>query len=251
MERRFSPRAVYCSHQGKADGYYADFGSIAQLAKALEQTFVYDGIFSRHRKRIHGRPQGICRSIAFLVLSRITIRLATAPSATESATLPESIAQRLRQPWYCLARLCRCFSRGRNGHATSPFLYFADHLDPELARQVSEGRKREFFAFGWDPATIPDPENHASFERSKLKWDELPKPAHAAIAELVSRADPAATLHPIFEQRRTWKHSSHLQRGGAMALHGAGVGCDRLQPGVRLQTTAGYRRRQTDTCFAA
>ena len=37
-------------------GYYADFGSLAQLAKALEQTFVYDGIYSRYRKRIHGKP---------------------------------------------------------------------------------------------------------------------------------------------------------------------------------------------------
>ena len=37
-------------------GYYADFGSLAQLAKAIEQTFVYDGIYSRYRRRIHGRP---------------------------------------------------------------------------------------------------------------------------------------------------------------------------------------------------
>ena len=41
-------------------GYYADFGSLAQLAKAVEQTFVYDGIYSRYRRRIHGRaPTGL------------------------------------------------------------------------------------------------------------------------------------------------------------------------------------------------
>ena len=37
-------------------GYYADFGSMDQLKKALESTFVYDGIYSRYRKRVHGRP---------------------------------------------------------------------------------------------------------------------------------------------------------------------------------------------------
>ena len=39
----------------RLSGYYTDFGSLAQLAKALEKTFVYDGIFSRYRNRVHGR----------------------------------------------------------------------------------------------------------------------------------------------------------------------------------------------------
>src|ERR1700738_118168 len=37
-------------------GYYTDFGAIEQLAKAIEKTFVYDGIYSKHRRRVHGRP---------------------------------------------------------------------------------------------------------------------------------------------------------------------------------------------------
>jgi maltooligosyltrehalose trehalohydrolase len=71
--------------------------------------------------------------------------------------------------------------QGEEWASSSPFLYFADHEDPELARQVTEGRRQEFMAFGWDPAMIPDPESRASFERSKLQWDELAEPAHAAM----------------------------------------------------------------------
>jgi maltooligosyltrehalose trehalohydrolase len=37
---------------------------------------------------------------------------------------------------------------------------------------VSEGRRAEFRAFGWDPADVPDPQDPATFERSKLRWDE-------------------------------------------------------------------------------
>ncbi len=37
-------------------GYYADFGSLADLAKSLREVFVYDGNYSRFRKRNHGRP---------------------------------------------------------------------------------------------------------------------------------------------------------------------------------------------------
>ena len=69
--------------------------------------------------------------------------------------------------------------QGEEWAASTPFQYFADHEDPELARAVSEGRKQEFAAFGWDPALIPDPENPAAFEASKLKWEETTQPGHA------------------------------------------------------------------------
>jgi maltooligosyltrehalose trehalohydrolase len=46
---------------------------------------------------------------------------------------------------------------------------------------VREGRRREFVAFGWDPEQIPDPQDPATFERSKLVWDEVAEPPHAEI----------------------------------------------------------------------
>ena len=49
--------------------------------------------------------------------------------------------------------------QGEEWAASSPFQYFADHEDPKLARAVSEGRRKEFEAFGWAPDSIPDPEN--------------------------------------------------------------------------------------------
>jgi maltooligosyltrehalose trehalohydrolase len=73
--------------------------------------------------------------------------------------------------------------QGEEWAADSPFLYFADHRDRDLARQVSEGRRREFIAFGWDPSTIPDPESPETFERSKLNWLELSEPHHAKMLD--------------------------------------------------------------------
>jgi maltooligosyltrehalose trehalohydrolase len=69
--------------------------------------------------------------------------------------------------------------QGEEWAASTPFLYFADHDDPELARLVSEGRKKEFAAFGWDPSSIPDPEKKETFLQSKLKWDEANSGEHA------------------------------------------------------------------------
>ena len=44
------------SSPARRNGYYADFGSLADLAKALRQAFVRDGSHSRHRRCRHGRP---------------------------------------------------------------------------------------------------------------------------------------------------------------------------------------------------
>ena len=73
--------------------------------------------------------------------------------------------------------------QGEEWAASSPFLYFADHRDANLALQVSEGRKSEFLVFGWDPSTIPDPESPATFERSKLNWNELSELDHAEMRD--------------------------------------------------------------------
>src|SRR6185437_237799 len=65
--------------------------------------------------------------------------------------------------------------------APTPFLYFTGHPDPELGRAVSEGRRREFAAFGWDPAEVPDPQDPMTFARSKLDWREVAGEPHARV----------------------------------------------------------------------
>ena len=72
---------------------------------------------------------------------------------------------------------------GEEFAASSPFLYFADHEEEEMRRMVSEGRKRDFAAFGWDESQIPDPEAIETFERSKLPWNEVHEGKHAEMLE--------------------------------------------------------------------
>ncbi|HUE36243.1 MAG TPA: malto-oligosyltrehalose trehalohydrolase, partial [Candidatus Acidoferrum sp.] len=47
--------ALHTVLTGERDGYYSDFGTVANLAKSLRHAFVYDGEFSAHRRRVHGR----------------------------------------------------------------------------------------------------------------------------------------------------------------------------------------------------
>ena len=73
---------------------------------------------------------------------------------------------------------------GQEWAATSPFQYFTDH-SPGLGAMVTEGRRNEFrrFAAFSDPRTraaIPDPQDVNTFQRSRLRWEELGTEPHAA-----------------------------------------------------------------------
>jgi 1,4-alpha-glucan branching enzyme len=47
--------ALHAGLTGERNGYYEDFGCLADLAKALRNAYVSDGRSSKHRKRHHGR----------------------------------------------------------------------------------------------------------------------------------------------------------------------------------------------------
>jgi maltooligosyltrehalose trehalohydrolase len=163
----------------KPSGYYVDFGSFALLAKALERTFVYDGIFSRHRNRIHGRPAGGLSQHRFIGFVQNHDQVGNRATGDRISDFGGLDVAKIAVAIVLLGPFVPMLFQGEEWAATSPFLYFADHEDPELARQVSEGRRREFAAFGWDPASIPDPEKAETFQRSKLNWDELSATPHA------------------------------------------------------------------------
>ena len=51
----------------------------------------------------------------------------------------------------------------------APFQFFSDHIDKRIAKATREGRRREFAAFAaFAGEEIPDPQEPATFEASKL-----------------------------------------------------------------------------------
>jgi len=160
-------------------GYYNDFSSLEYLAKSLKETFVYDGMYSQYRNRHHGRPVGNLsqhRFIGFIQNHDQVGNRAIGDRLCETVGVNRA---KIAAAIVLLAPFTPLLFQGEEWAASTPFQYFADHEDKELARLVSEGRKREFASFGWDPARIPDPEKRETFERSKLNWNELSQSAHA------------------------------------------------------------------------
>ena len=61
---------------------------------------------------------------------------------------------------------------GEEWGARTPWQFFTSHPEPELAEATRRGRTAEFAAMGWDESLVPDPNDPATFERSKLDWAE-------------------------------------------------------------------------------
>jgi maltooligosyltrehalose trehalohydrolase len=160
-------------------GYYADFGSLRHLAKALEQTFVYDGIYSHYRRRVHGRAISGLSQHRFLGYIQNHDQVGNRANGDRIAEVVGHQRAKIAAALVLTGPFVPLLFQGEEWAATTPFQYFANHEDPKVARAVSEGRKREFEAFGWNPEVIPDPESRDTFERSKLNWNEATEPDHA------------------------------------------------------------------------
>jgi maltooligosyltrehalose trehalohydrolase len=180
-------------------GYYADFGGLAPLAKALRQAFVYDGCYAPSRRRRHGRPPTGLPSTRFLGYLQNHDQVGNRASGERSSMLMTPDLLKVAAALVVLGPFVPMLFQGEEWGASTPFLYFTDHDDPDLGRAVTEGRRREFAAFGWDPTDVPDPQDPETFRRSRLDWNEVRGPGHAGLLEwhrrliALRRSTPALT----------------------------------------------------------
>jgi maltooligosyltrehalose trehalohydrolase len=166
-------------------GYYDDFGTMEKLAKSLTEIFVYDGEYSGYRIRKHGRPVDGLSAHHFIGYIQNHDQVGNRATGERIEHIVGLERAKAAIGLVLTAPFVPMLFQGEEFAASTPFLYFADHEDPEMARLVSEGRKREFAAFGFREKDVPDPEDRATFERSKLNWQELEDGSHKEMLEWV------------------------------------------------------------------
>src|SRR5262249_30888215 len=100
---------------------------------------------------------------------------------------------------------------------TAPFQFFTSFGDPSVVEAVRLGRRQEFAKFQWS-GEIPDPEDPATFARSRLDRTRRVRPPHAHVwawdrALFPLRRGPPALGPPGRARTRV------LGSGRAVALH--------------------------------
>jgi maltooligosyltrehalose trehalohydrolase len=181
--------AIHTAVSGERQGYYADFGSLATLAKTLRHGFFHAATYSSFRQRRHGRPldtaqaSGIpaTRLLAYTCTHDQVGNRALGDRPSQNLTygqLAVKAALVLGSPYSTMLFM------GEEWGASTPFQFFSSHPEPELARATAEGRKNEFADHGWDADDIPDPQDPQTFQRSKLDWSELDTGEHARLLRI-------------------------------------------------------------------
>ena len=135
--------ALHVALTGEQDGYYADFdGSMESIAAELR------------------RPEG----------ARI---VACAQNHDQIGN--RALGDRLPDAKRRVAAAVVLFSpftpllfQGEEYGESAPFQFFTDHIDPVIADATRRGRRREFAHFAGFSGEVPDPQDEAAFERSKL-----------------------------------------------------------------------------------
>ena len=175
--------ALHALLTGERDGYYQDYGRLADLATVLTQGYAYDGAYSTHRRRRHGRPAtGLSgRQLVACLQNHDQIGNRARGERTSQLLAPELL--RVGAALVLTAPFVPMLFQGEEWGASTPFLYFTDHADPELAEAVRRGRTEEFAAFGWSPDDVQDPQAEATYRRSQLDWDEPQRAPHAAMLD--------------------------------------------------------------------
>ena len=180
--------AIHAFMTGERQGYYADFGTAATLRTALTRAFVHDGTYST----FHGRPWGhqVPRGTdghRFVVFASDHDQVGNRAQGDRPAASLDAGALAIEAALVLLSPFTPMLFMGEEWGTRTPWQFFTDYTDPDLAQAVREGRRAEFAGHGHTDASqaadadleAPDPQDPATFERSRLDWSQIAQPEHA------------------------------------------------------------------------
>jgi maltooligosyltrehalose trehalohydrolase len=220
-------RTVLTEERG---GYYADFGRLEQLAKAFHRPHVDDGDYSPFRRRRFGAPADDVPVERFVVFSQNHDQVGNRAYGDRMPTAARPLAA------FCtlLAPFVPQLFMGEEYGELAPFQFFSNHIDEELAVATREGRRREFAAFAeFGGEGVPDPEDPATFERSKLTRHTDPAIARL-YAELIAvrrRLPPGEAEAIEFDEHARWLR---MRRGPYELFCNFALGSSELRCGASV-----------------
>jgi maltooligosyltrehalose trehalohydrolase len=170
---------------GDRDGYYMDYsGSAPDLAATIEQGWFYTGQVAPHSEQPRGAPADDVPLPRFVYCIQNHDQVGNRAMGDRLHHTISPQAYAAASTLLLLTPATPLLWMGQEWATSSPFIYFTDH-NPELGRMVTEGRRSEFAAFAsFSGEQVPDPQALATFEQSKLNWQEQSQPQHSGMLQL-------------------------------------------------------------------
>ena len=174
--------ALHVRLTGEDQGYYGDFAEVGAWAKAYGRAFLHNGTWSTFRERNWGAPvPEDTDPRRFVVFGSDHDQVGNRAVGDRPSAILDDAALAATAALVLLSPYTPMLFMGEEWGTRTPFQFFTDHEEDDLARSVSEGRVREFAGFGWDADEIPDPQAAATVEASRLRWSELDEAEHARV----------------------------------------------------------------------
>ena len=174
--------ALHVRLTGEDQGYYGDFAEVGAWAKAYGRAFLHNGTWSTFRERNWGAPvPEDTDPRRFVVFGSDHDQVGNRAVGDRPSVILDDAALAATAALVLLSPYTPMLFMGEEWGTRTPFQFFTDHEEDDLARSVSEGRVREFAGFGWDADEIPDPQAAATVEASRLRWSELDEAEHARV----------------------------------------------------------------------
>jgi maltooligosyltrehalose trehalohydrolase len=163
--------AIHALFTGERKGYYQDFGQSEQIARALQDGFVFQGEpFHFWSGRARGTSSANMPAAAHVICIQNHDQVGNRARGERLTGLIPRGARMLAAALLLLAPETPLLLMGQEYDEPNPFLFFTDYGDPALQQAVREGRRQGFKDFGFADDQVPDPQDLATFERSKLNW---------------------------------------------------------------------------------
>jgi len=177
--------AIHAAVSGESAGYYADFATRDALPTTSQRGFFHAGTYSSFRERVHGHP------IPAAVPTWRLVTCAQNHDQIGNRAAGDRLSATLDEQMLAVTAVLNLTSpstpmlfMGEEWGAATSWQFFTSHPEPELGRAIAEGRLAEFVKMGWDESVVPDPQDPATFERSRLDWSELDNSTHARLLSL-------------------------------------------------------------------
>ena len=193
--------ALHALLTGERQGYYVDFGALECLADVLQEVFFHAGTWSTFRGRIHGRPVDRERIPGHRFVAYLQNHDQVGNRATGDR-ISDSVSDSLLKVGATLlftGPFTPMLFMGEEWAAGTPWQFFTSHPETDLALAVAAGRRREFAEHGWAASVeAPDPQDPATFDRSKLDWSEPYRPRHREMLAFYQRLIQLRKSRPEF-----------------------------------------------------
>lgn len=210
--------ALHAYVTGEKIGYYKDFGDLSQLVKAFNHAYVYDGLYSRYRKKTFGTSTKGFAADKFVVCSQNHDQVGNRMLGERLSSLVDYEMLKLIAGAVFFSPYRPLIFMGEEYGEKSPFQYFISHHDKELVKLVREGRKEEFkdFMQGKEP---PDPQDIKTFENSKLKWGFHENEAQKKLLDYYKELIRIKKEHPLLRRpAREYVTATLIDSKGVMMI---------------------------------